>query len=308
MDELRFANQAAGDSIEGANVIVLAEPELNATSAFSQLRADGGDTSQGIVIYADTLPGSSGGVEIRATQYSQITANRRGQGGQFAVLEGMTVEDLANLTADNFAFSDDSARDDFLPRTDAVIDSVDLAVSGETFSGTDQDDDLVGTAGDDRLDGRAGQDSLTGGAGDDSFLFSGDFLGDVSRDVDNINIGTGAGDTVTDFNPADDRLLFDGAAIGIDAVDFGSNVLVLDADTFASDQAALENARLPFDASREAGVLLYANSSTGSIRALQYNDLRLANSQDGQAGLIADLQGLGQADLANFTEANVGLI
>ena len=288
-DAIRFANQAAGDSIEGANVIVLAEPELNATAAFSQLRADGGDTSQGIVIYADRLPGNGGGVEVRATQYAQITANRRGQGGQFAVLEGLTVEDLTNLTADNFAFSDGNENDDFL-------------------LGSDRDDDLVGTAGDDLLDGKEGRDSLTGGGGDDRFQFSGDFLVGVSRDVDEIDIGTAAGDTVTDFNPADDSLLFDGAAIGIDAIDFGSNVLVLDSETFASDRSALENARLPSGVSRDAGVLLYANSSTGSIRALQYDDLRLANSRDGQAGLIADLQGLGQADLANFNEANFALI
>ena len=75
-----------------------------------------------------------------------------------------------------------------------------------------------------------------------------------------------------------------------------------------SDQFALENARLSSSVSRDAGIFIYANSSTGSVRVLQYDDLKLANSRNGRAGLIADLQDLGVADLANFSEANFGLI
>ncbi|MEL6384424.1 MAG: calcium-binding protein [Cyanobacteria bacterium J06626_18] len=108
LDSLRFANQAAGDSLVGANVVVLAEPELTVADAFSEVRGGGGDTDAGIVIFADALPGNSGDVDIKAVQYANIDRFLRGQGGQVTVFENLTVDDLASLTADNFAFSSGS--------------------------------------------------------------------------------------------------------------------------------------------------------------------------------------------------------
>ncbi|MFY8119184.1 MAG: type I secretion C-terminal target domain-containing protein, partial [Roseateles sp.] len=58
--------------------------------------------------------------------------------------------------------------------------------------GTAGRDTLVGTAGDDVIEGGAGADTLTGGAGRDDFVY---------------NSLLDAGDTITDFSVAEDRLV-----------------------------------------------------------------------------------------------------
>ena len=95
LDEIRFANQAAGDSIEGANVIVLESINSN---EFSAIRAGGGDTSSGLAISFSDFNDS-----VNLIQYSGIDGNRQGSGGLVAELENLSADDLAIFTADNFA-------------------------------------------------------------------------------------------------------------------------------------------------------------------------------------------------------------
>lgn len=68
------------------------------------------------------------------------------------------------------------------------------------LSGTSGRDTLVGSAGDDQIEGGAGADVLTGGAGRDLFVYR------SLRD---------AGDTLTDFTPATDRLDLSGLLTSI---------------------------------------------------------------------------------------------
>ena len=96
--EIRFANQAAGDSIEGANVIVL---EPSSGNEFSAIRGGRGDTSSGLVISSSNFDDN-----VNLIQYSGIDGNRQGSGGLVAELENLSGDDLANLTADNFILDD----------------------------------------------------------------------------------------------------------------------------------------------------------------------------------------------------------
>ena len=69
------------------------------------------------------------------------------------------------------------------------------------IQGTAGDDRLTGTAGDDLIRGGDGNDRLTGGAGADTFVFGTD-----ARD------GTRDRDVITDFNAAEDTILFEAGA------------------------------------------------------------------------------------------------
>lgn len=98
LDEIRFANQAAGESIEGANVIVL-EPDI--IDPFAEVRIGNGDISNGVVISLSRFTD-----EVTVTQYSGIVANREGSAGLVARLENFSADDLANLDVDNFVLDD----------------------------------------------------------------------------------------------------------------------------------------------------------------------------------------------------------
>ena len=67
--------------------------------------------------------------------------------------------------------------------------------------GTAGADRLIGTAGDDLIRGGDGNDRLTGRAGADTFVFGADAR-DGNRDRD----------TITDFNAAEDTILFEAGA------------------------------------------------------------------------------------------------
>lgn len=98
LDEIRFANQAAGESIEDANVIVLAP---NAIDPFAEVRIGNGDVSNGVVISLSRFTN-----EVTVTQYQEIVANRRGSGGLVARLENFSADNLVNLDVDNFVLDD----------------------------------------------------------------------------------------------------------------------------------------------------------------------------------------------------------
>ena len=107
--------------------------------------------------------------------------------------------------------------------------AVDNIITGQsdvasTLSGGAGDDELIGGSQDDVLDGGTGEDTMTGGAGPDSFGFA-------------ARTGT---DTITDFDAAEDRLIFDGiraaditvSHLGGDTVlQFGADSVVLDGVT-----------------------------------------------------------------------------
>jgi len=104
-------------------------------------------------------------VEIKAVQYSNIDQNLRGQGGQAAVFDNLTVNDLADFSADNFAFTNGTENDDFLLGDDRTNEFGNDLLEGEAGN-----DIIDGQAGNDTLSGGLGEDQLTGGDGDDEFV------------------------------------------------------------------------------------------------------------------------------------------
>lgn len=76
---------------------------------------------------------------------------------------------------------------------------IDTLLNFENLIGSEFNDTLVGTDNADQLNGGAGSDRLTGGNGADTFIF-------------NSPLGT---DTITDFDSANDRLLFSQATLRI---------------------------------------------------------------------------------------------
>ena len=262
---------------------------------------------------------------VYSTNLNDATADLKIVARQTDLLGQAAIDALGSFSASNFQFEDIQLNNSQVQPEDVApvpsnpqpedsqddnnsgINPPNSAVPGQIFTGTGGNDVLTGTNGNDLIDGLAGRDTLTGGPGNDTFQFSGSFLVGVRRDADDIDLGTAAADTVTDFDPLEDRLVFDGGAIGIDSIDTDTNVFISPRG-FSSDQLALERARLPVELSRDAGLFMYFNTRTSSVRVLQYDDLRAANSRDGSAGLIADLPGLDPGDLANFNESNLGLI
>lgn len=78
----------------------------------------------------------------------------------------------------------------------------------DTLKGNQDNDRLVGGAGDDDLYGGSGRDRLTGAVGADDFRWEVDY-GDT-----NLSLG-GPRDTITDFNPDQDRIILELADVGV---------------------------------------------------------------------------------------------
>ena len=167
---------------------------------------------------------------------------------------------------------------------------------------TDGKDIIIGTEGNDVINGLRGVDQLTGLGGSDDFVFEGNAIVGAGADPDDIDVGTAVGDNITDFNVNEDRLVLDGEAIGIDSLELGVNLKISLGDSFTSDRQALESSSPP--SNREAGVFVYFNASTESVRVLQYEDYKLENVRDGRAGLIFNLAGVSLEELSQFTEDN----
>ncbi|MCC5972440.1 MAG: calcium-binding protein, partial [Rubellimicrobium sp.] len=86
--------------------------------------------------------------------------------------------------------------------------TVDLGPPGQNLTGTAGDDTLTGGTGNDRLNGGAGDDRLFGGAGDDIILSgrgSNVMTGGTGADTFVLS-ASGQVNTITDFNPAEDRI------------------------------------------------------------------------------------------------------
>ena len=92
--EIRFANQAAGDPVGGANIFVRSPEEVENTSGPI-------DTSSGLIVDVSRSTGN-----VTLTQYFDIEGNRQGSLGRVVELEGLSADDLSSFTADNFILDD----------------------------------------------------------------------------------------------------------------------------------------------------------------------------------------------------------
>lgn len=89
----------------------------------------------------------------------------------------------------------------------------DVLTAIENLVGGAYADLLSGDGGANRLTGGLGKDVLAGGGGADWFVYASPAEG---------------GDRLTDFAAGEDRLVFDGEAFGLDAIELGRTLLVLD--------------------------------------------------------------------------------
>jgi Ca2+-binding RTX toxin-like protein len=137
-----------------------------------------------------------------------IRALYDGQTGAYGYLQEQFLLDNAALAAVGKTLAD-VVNVDVVALTDHSLSWADFGFSGSTppapilnlIEGTAGNDRLFGTAGDDLIRGGGGDDRLTGRAGADTFVFGAD-----ARDADRDR------DTITDFNAAEDTIVFEAGA------------------------------------------------------------------------------------------------
>ena len=175
--------------------------------------------------------------------------------------------DLITLSALNDAFDAGSG-------DDLVVDQG----GNDKIAGGDGNDVIMAAAGNDRVDGGNGADILIGAGGDDvlkgaqgqDFLWAGRGTdietGGTGRDVFLFKSGDGKA-TITDFNAADDQLVFMGAASGIADLHFaqvGANtrvtfgdivIILLNVDLNAVSAADVEAGGVKMLAAAAHGIL-----------------------------------------------------
>jgi S-layer protein len=169
------------------------------------------------------------------------------------------------------------------------------ATAANSLTGSGNADTISGGAGNDTITGGAKGDMLSGGEGNDTFVFA---AGDSS-------IGTGAFDTITDFNAntfgsGADGAAGDGTTAGAQA-DWTGDVLRFAADTDTATggvkadvlgSAADATTFLSNNAGSAEGLVAALDSSTGNL----YVD----NTNDGIADFFIQLQGVTTIDEAAF--------
>jgi serralysin len=182
--------------------------------------------------------------------------------------------------------------------------------------GLNGDDILNGGAGRDILDGGAGVDTLTGGAGKDFFLFSDNpFSNGVPTAAANGIQVLNKPDKLTDFNIAEDQLVFRKDQIGLNKLDFTAgdindsfgpgNLIVLTESPFANAAAAAKGLSNNASITEDAGVFVYFNSTLGVARAVFSQDL----SDGGAISVIGQLENVTNVDdLAKLTPQNFQLV
>jgi len=289
---VRFNNQTAGST---ATVRV---PELRAIAGLggddTLLGSRGGETLDGGpdndsirgLTGNDTLEGGSGSDSLFGdTDGDLISGGADGDllfgGGGNDSFNGGLGDDTLDGGQDNDTLNGGEGDDLLLGRVgadaidgEAGNDTVQGDKGLDTLSGGGDDDLLLGGAAPDRLFGGKGDDSLFGGRDDDSLF------GDVGNDslagdggVDTLQGGEGQdsfnylspndggtqGDRILDFNPAEDRLVFNSEAAtegGFELSTDNTDTQTLNPGQFFTD-AELVSGTFP--------ALIY-NSSTGELR------------------------------------------
>lgn len=120
------------------------------------------------------------------------------------------------------------------------------AVSYNTITGTSKKDTLTGTAGNDIIYGKEGVDKLTGGDGEDQFVF--DTLPYTVSIFGRFKFGKNQ-DTIVDFDPDKDQLVFDTKVFDKFAgdTDWTDNVAVGFANQDANDWLVYDAGRIYYD-------------------------------------------------------------
>ncbi|MGL1861373.1 MAG: hypothetical protein OCC46_02490 [Pseudodesulfovibrio sp.] len=177
---------------------------------------DGGDGNDTIYGYSgnDTLAGGTGNDEVYG-----------GDGND--EVTGGSGNDTVSGGAGNDTVSGDAGNDDMFGGDGD--DEMDGGSGNDTLQGGDGNDVMTGGDGNDALKGDEGDDTLTGGAGADYFSFRAD----------------DGHDTITDFNPGEDSLNFQGATYDL------LNVYTQDGNTiiqYANTTVTLEGVEMDKDA------------------------------------------------------------
>ncbi|TGD44883.1 hypothetical protein EEB11_04845 [Pseudotabrizicola sediminis] len=126
---------------------------------------------------------------------------------------GKSLADVARVQFDAYVDHDLSWADFGFVPTGVVVPDPEPMLN--LVQGTAGNDTLIGTSGDDLIRGGAGNDRLTGGAGADTFVFGAEVRNGVrDRDV------------ITDFNAAEDTIVFEAGAMVRSISERNGNVII----------------------------------------------------------------------------------
>jgi Ca2+-binding RTX toxin-like protein len=136
------------------------------------------------------------------------------------------------------------------PTEPSTISTINGTSGNDVLTGTSVAEKIVGSGGNDKIYGKGGMDILTGGTGSDTFAFD-------------TALGTSNVDTITDFTPGVDKIMFSSKV-------FTSLwVQTLGADVFRVGTKALDhNDHIIYD--KATGTLSYDADGSGSIAAVQF--------------------------------------
>ncbi|BAY73408.1 hypothetical protein NIES23_62360 (plasmid) [Trichormus variabilis NIES-23] len=149
----------------------------------------------------------------------------------------------------------------------ALRNSITGNAANNSLSGGDENDSISGGDGDDTLNGENGNDTLTGGNGNDVLvggLGSDRLTGGSGKDIFSFSSPISDGiDTITDFNPVDDK-------IRVDAAGFGGGLVagILPQTQFILGSVAQDESDR-FIYNQSTGALFFDVDGTGSSRQVQ---------------------------------------
>jgi hypothetical protein len=169
------------------------------------------------LIYGAQILSSTEGISGSGIDLNSGTGNSGASTGTDSFGADTTDGDVIKITDIGFVTSTTETEDANLSFEFEVVDAdgdstgiqtLDVTIEGSTtFTGSDLADSIQGSDGDDVLNGGGGDDILNGGGGDD--ILAGGLGQDtfVWKASDVGGVGDPAGDTVTDFNVAQDDVL-----------------------------------------------------------------------------------------------------
>ena len=148
------------------------------------------------------------------------------------------VANLSNVNAqtvvDSFGFRDRLKNIEAISGTN-FGDSITGSALANRLYGLDGADTINGGAGNDEIVGGGGADTLTGGLGRDSFIFAKDYN---DFDVENYDMQSQFGDTITDFVSGVDRIEFNTGGDHFGAIDMDETVrLTINADPTSANSS-----------------------------------------------------------------------